>query len=193
MSPRNSFVVVVGLVAGLIFLVAPVAAKEGMEAQLDTPISLGTTPGTTIEVGWTVFAVNAAGRHPVGSSPIYIRLVPPGASEPIEAFGEESSGQPGHYRATIVVPAGGIARVEVGLRGASCGPDYCGQMDVIFPLTDDALVTGSSAIVTASGTGSDMAAGLVPIVLKGLTAGLLAGLGAIVIGRRSRRAERTTV
>ena len=136
----------------------------------DAPISPGRTPGTTIEVGWTV----VRRQRGAAAQPAAVRRVcdPPRPAGRRRArsrlSGEESSGQRRPLpRPTVVVPAGGIARVEVGLRGASCGPDQCGQMDIILPLTDDVLVTASSAIVTASGTELGHGSSLVPIVLMG--------------------------
>lgn len=123
----------------------PALAKDGQEVQLDTPISLQTPPGTTLDVGWSVFVEDTTGRHPFTSPGVFIRLVPPAGATPVEAAGLERPRGSGKYRATITVPAGGIAQVEVGIIGEACDATGCTRSDILFPLADDALVSGAPA------------------------------------------------
>jgi hypothetical protein len=181
----------------LLVLIAPVAAKEGAEAQLDSPISLDAEPGSTIEVAVSVFMEDPSGRYPVQGSPIFVRLVPPNGGEPTEDRATEIPAGSGHYVAAVVVPAGGIAEVVVGMPGESCDAAGCRRSDILFPLTDDPLVTGAIASAAplpaqpaparqpAPTTAGSTAAGpdLAPVVLAGV--GILAVLAiAGLIARR---------
>lgn len=65
------------LLLAIVALAGPAAAKEGAEAQLDTPIDLGAEPGTMIHVGWNVVRVDGEYRRPMTGLAIFIRLVPP--------------------------------------------------------------------------------------------------------------------
>lgn len=170
----------------------PVLAKEGAEAQLDAPLSLATPSGTTIEVGWSVFIVEPSGRHPVEGSPVFIRLVPPGGGEPAEVLGRERPAGSGHYVASIVVPAGGIAKVIVGLRGEMCDASGCTRSDILFPLNDDALVRGAPATVPSVRTDAAVTDGvasfgpsLALIVGIALVIALAAGVIATLVNRRA--------
>lgn len=49
---------------------------------------------------------------------VFVRLISP-TGEAVTEFGTEGRATPGHYVATMVSPAGGIAAVEVGMRGAA--------------------------------------------------------------------------
>src|SRR4051812_8392422 len=82
---------------------SPVAAKEGAIAKLDTAIHRDAEPGSTIQVGWSVFVVAADGEHPVYGSPVYVKLVGPDGSSTRESGTETPAGS-GHYVASIVVP-----------------------------------------------------------------------------------------
>jgi len=186
-------------------LAGVVGAKEGMEAQLHSPISLATPPGTTIDVTWDVHGIEGATQRPITGAPAFIRLVPSGGGKPSEAFGIEDTKEPGTYHATLVVPAGGIARVEVGMRGRSCDAASCGSEDIVFPLTDDALVTGTAVQgVTAASPDPQaprpavaapavaVGPGFVPVVGVGLAIALLAAVMTFV-GRRRIGRRRASV
>jgi len=173
--------VLLALVASLA-LALPALAKEGAEAMLDTPISRDAEPGSTIDAGWSVFSISGGQRDPIMGSPIYIRLVSVDGSTSTEAMGTETPPGSGHYSASIVVPAGGIGEVIVGLVGEACDADGCQRSDMIFPLTDDALVTGPAAIAPATST--PVGSQLVPIVALGVAFAVVGAVGATIIGRR---------
>ena len=138
---------VIGLVAAL-SLAVPVLAKEGAEARLDTALPRDAEPGSTIDVGWSVFMIEGDTTHPVYGSPVYIRLVGPDGTSTTEVMGKEAPAGSGHYTASIQVPAGGIGQVIVGMVGEACIDGAgCRRSDMIFPLTDDPLVTGAAPAV----------------------------------------------
>ncbi len=58
----------------LTLLVAPVAAKQWLEARFDAPIAMDTPGGTEILVGIMVTAPAEDGTNPVVGSPIYLKL-----------------------------------------------------------------------------------------------------------------------
>jgi hypothetical protein len=171
---------------------APALAKEGAEARLDTAIPRDAEPGSTLEVGWSVFFLADGVEQPIFGSPVYVRLVSPDGSASSDVAGVETPPGSGHYEASIVVPEGGIGEVIVAMVGEACHADgRCERADYVFPLTDDALISGTApaaGIDPAAATGSDGVAGvgsaLLPLVAIGIAIALAAGLAALVAGRR---------
>ena len=96
-------------------------AKGPATARFVTPLPAGAPPGATLQLEVEVSVVGEDGEPvPMKGSPVFIRLSgSTGAAS--EAAGDEV--RPGAYRARVVVPDGGIARVEVGLRGTATYPD----------------------------------------------------------------------
>lgn len=163
----------------------PALAKEGAEAKLDTAIHRDAEPGSTIDVGWSVFMVTPTGEEPVYGSPIYIKLVAPDGSS-TEAGGTEKPAGSGHYTASIIVPKGGIQDVVVAMVGTACTDGGgCQRADYVFPLTDDALVSGAPGPVAAgSSTSTPVGPALAPLVAIGAAFALIGGLGALIVTRR---------
>jgi hypothetical protein len=124
--------------------IAPVAAKTAYEARLDAPISRDAAPGATITVRWTVDQVVGFERVPIeGPGPVFLRLYPmTRGAAPTEAIGDEPLPDSGRFTASIEVPAGGVARVEIGLFGESCTAGVCTRYDELFPVVGDVLVSG---------------------------------------------------
>lgn len=141
--PRRAVIPTVVLLA-LLVVAAPVAAKTGYEARLDTPISRDARAGTILTVGFQVYQVAGVERLPLESpGPVFLRLYPmTRGATPTEALGVRQPATSAHFAADIEVPAGGIARVEVGLRNESCVGGVCTRSDMLFDLTDDVLVAG---------------------------------------------------
>ena len=172
LTPRSA-AVALGVAWLLMAVAGPVAAKEGFEARLDTPVSLDAEPGLSIEIGWRVGRTQDGQVTPMIGSPVFVRLVPPaGQGEAAIAFGTERPSGSGHYVATVVVPAGGIAAVEVGLRGESCASGgSCTTSDMLFPLTDDALVTYGGIGAAAPSAAMPPAGSAVPAPAAGTEPG----------------------
>jgi hypothetical protein len=142
-SPHGTLALLAA-VAGLLMIASPVAAKEGMQAELTTTIPRDATPGTTLQVEWDAFMPSETGeRNAIFGSPISIRFVPDGDAKPTEAAGRERPSGSGHYVATIEVPAGGIAEVEIGWFGEACVNGTCTKDDLQFLLVGRVLVDGT--------------------------------------------------
>jgi hypothetical protein len=186
MTRRSRILVAAAAIAALFSVSAlPVFAKEGAIAKLDTAIHRDAEPGSTIDVGWSVFMVTPSGEEPVYGSPIYIKLVAPDGSS-TEAGGTEKPAGSGHYTASIVVPKGGIQDVVVAMVGTACtNGGGCQRADYVFPLTDDVLVSGAPApVAAATSTSTPVGPALAPLVAIGAAFALIGGLGALIVTRR---------
>lgn len=171
----------------LLAMAGVAAAKEGAQAALDAPLPPDAEPGSTIEVTWKAWYPDGAAGSPVRGSPLFIRLTSIDGSETVEASGRESTGEPGHYVATVTIPQGGVSLVEIGLRGQSCVEGDCMQHDILFALEDaDRLPQlGATGSAGAAPAGSD-AGSSVGIALAIALAGLAFAVAATV--RPPRRA-----
>jgi hypothetical protein len=130
---------VLGLTAG------PALGKDGMwEARLDAPISRDAAAGTEITVGWTVSQVSGTDRLPFEpSGAVFLRLYPlTRGADTTEVVGTEEPAGSDHFIGTIVVPAGGVARIESGLINESCAGGTCTRWDMLFQLVGEVLVFG---------------------------------------------------
>jgi hypothetical protein len=176
------------LFALLALAVGPAMAKEGAEARLDTAISRDAEPGSTIDVGWSTFTIVDGREQPVYGSSVFIRLVSPDRQGVSEQAGVETPSGSGHYKASIEVPQGGIGEVIVGLVGEACPANgACYRSDLIFPLTDDPLVSGvppAASTTSASSTGPTVGRELLPLVAIGTAVAVAGGLTALFAGRR---------
>ena len=113
---------VIALVGIIALTAAPALAKEGAEAKLDTAIPRDAEPGSTIDVGWSVFSTFE--DVPTGSRSTVRRSTsgswhPTAKRRPRSPVPSKPSGS-GHYTASIEVPAGGIGEVVVGMVGEAC-------------------------------------------------------------------------
>lgn len=172
---------------GALLLGASVAlAKEGATVTLTDPIPRDAAPGSTLEVEFTVMVPGDGGPTPMIGSPVFVRLIAPDGST-TEGFGTEDRVRPGTYLAEVVVPAGGIASAEFGLRGSSYYPDgRTERSDMIFVVQGQLFTTGTAPAAapldpTASSPTTATADGR-PIVVLGVGGLLLVGL--IVASRR---------
>ena len=156
MSTRRHtrFAAILALTALVLTVASPVLAKEeDAQARLDAPVAGDTPGGTTLTIGYTAWVGDGAARSPLFGSPVFVRLISP-TGEAVTEFGTESRDTRGHYVATLVSPAGGIAAVEVGMRGQRCtdGGD-CRTVDEPFtrPL-ENAIINAATAAVPATAT-----------------------------------------
>lgn len=113
----------------------PAAGKEGVRATLLTSIPLDAPAGTRLEVAWKLTYRDHGRLRPFGASGVFVRLT--SAAGASSETGSTSGA--GAYRATVVVPKGGIGDVEIGLRGWTSGPDGTRESDALFPITNDPL------------------------------------------------------
>jgi hypothetical protein len=188
MSRRRTLSAAVALLGALALVASPALGKEGAEAKLDSAVPRDAEPGSTIDVGWSVFSVRGVERQPMYGSPIFIRLVSRDRTTSTEAMGAESPSGSGHYEATIEVPAGGIGEVVVGLVGEACDGNGCRRSDWIFPIIGPTMAFGVvPAAAPTAGTptaGTPIGTQLLPLVAIGAAFAVVGALGAVVFGRR---------
>jgi hypothetical protein len=175
----------VAIFALLALAASPALAKEGAEAKLDTAIPRDAEPGSMVDVGWSVFSTFDDGRlEPIHGSPVYIKLVAPDGKASTEVAGTEKPTGSGHYTASIEVPAGGIGEVIVGMVGEACtAGGVCERSDILFPLTNDPLVSGAAPAVAPVST-TPIGTLLLPLVAIGTAVAVAGALAALLLGRR---------
>ena len=206
MSRRTATLSLLLGITASVALALPSLAKEGAEAKLDTAIHRDAAPGSTIAVAWSLFQVVEDKESPFSSSGVYMRLKGVDGKSSTEVVGTESPIGSGHYKAIIQVPESGIGEVEVGLRGEMCtAADGCSRSDIIFPLTDDSMVTGHAPAAKAAAPiastqpvastpvaappvsttpTTSVSSQLAPLVGIGVAMAIAAGAAALIIGRR---------
>ena len=96
-----------------------------------TPVERDAAPGSRVSIGWTLTRVQDGKRRPFGGGYAFVRLVGLAASSP-RVLGTNPA--PGRYRATVTVPRGGIARVEIGIMGSRCDATGCRPAPKLFPI-----------------------------------------------------------
>ncbi len=116
----------------------PALAKGDMQARLDAPIARDTPAGSVLLVGMTVTVPDGTTPRPVEGTPVYLRLFGPGDAASTWDLGRETA--PGHYVVRLVVPDGGVARIEIGIHGTS---------DLPIGVVGDAVVPGGITPLTA--------------------------------------------
>ncbi len=112
-------------------------AKEGVVAEVLTPISRDAKPGTKINVVWTLTSVEGEESHPFGGSAVFIRLFGPAGSHTKRVYGTEV--QSGRFRATLRIPRGGARRVVIGLMGEACDAEGCRPSPILFRVVGSPL------------------------------------------------------
>jgi hypothetical protein len=167
--------ILVGLALALMTTTA-VLAKDNAVATIDSPLPPDADPRTEITVGWTVTVpVPDGSPAPFNAEAMFIRLIPDGG-EPIEAIGVQD--RPGHYAATVTMPAGGLRDVEFGLRGESCSNGTCERSDLVFATA----VAPLEVAIPASNASPPAPAIDLPVVLALLTGiAVVAGIGATML------------
>ncbi len=130
--------------AAVLVAVAPVAAKEGAQAQLTTTIPRDATPGSTLLIEWDAFMPSPVRRDPMLGTPIVIRLLPAGAGKAVEAHGFEEPSLSGHYAAKVRVPESGIGGVQIALFGEMCeAGKACVRDDIPLLLVGPVMTTSA--------------------------------------------------
>ena len=130
--------------AAVLAAAAPVAAKEGAQAQLTTTIPRDAKPGSTLLIEWDAFMPSPVRRDPILGSQIFVRLLPAGAGKAIETRGFEEPSLSGHYAAKVTVPASGIGGVQIGLFGEMCeAGKACVRNDIMLLLVGPVMTTSA--------------------------------------------------
>jgi hypothetical protein len=116
----------------------PAAGKDGVRATLTTSIPLDAREGTQLRVAWTLASVDEQGRrHPFGANGVFVRLLSASGAHAATGYAPSGTETNGEYKATVVVPKGGIGDVRIGLRGFTSGATGMHQSDVLFPIVND--------------------------------------------------------
>jgi len=198
---RYRSVLAVALASLIVAGATPVVLAKDGEARLDAPIPLETDPGSTVTVGWVAIASDGDNELPISGSPLFLRLISPSGTA-VEAGGIERPAGSGHYVATLVVPAGGIARYEIGLQGNACTDGKCVRSDLMLaisgvpsghPAPEPAVAAGGltgagrGASASTSGATAGPEASVPPLaVLLAVVATGIALIGGLTLSRRNR-------
>jgi len=132
---RRFALVVLAASATALFAALPAAGKGRVAATLLTKIPLDAPAGTRLEVAWRLTYFDHGSRRAFGAGGVFIRL----RSAAGRSMATEFANGDGVYRATLVVPKGGIEDVQIGLQGWTNGPAGTREADLLFPITNDPL------------------------------------------------------
>jgi hypothetical protein len=132
---RRFALVVLVTAATALVAALPAAGKGRVAATLLTKIPLDAPAGTRLEVAWRLTYFENGRRRAFGAGDVFIRL----RSAAGRSTADEFANGDGVYRATLVVPKGGIEDVQIGLQGWTNGPGGTRESDLLFPITNDPL------------------------------------------------------
>jgi hypothetical protein len=132
---RRFALVALGTVAAALVAALPAAGKEGVAATLLTKIPLDAPAGTRLHVAWRLTYLDHGRRRGFGAGGVFVRLESAAGASAETGF---ASGD-GDYRATVVVPKGGIGDVQIGLQGWTNDAAGTHESDALFPITNDPL------------------------------------------------------
>ena len=114
-------------------------AKEGVKATVLSPVSASANAGAEIQVTWLL--ADGESGEPFNACAVFVRLIGP-TGDSTEAFAEcgvEAS--KGKYKATPVVPNGGVKKIEIGVAGTVTNRDgQSRRSDWLMPLRNDPIV-----------------------------------------------------
>lgn len=119
------------VLAALAAFVPAAGAKEGLGAELLSPLATTAAPGTPVEVEWKLTVLDGSARVPFSAMGVFVRLLDAGGGASTTALARGSSHPDGLYSASVLVPAGGIGGIQIGLHGTT---------DVYAALTADPFV-----------------------------------------------------
>ncbi|MGH3012664.1 MAG: hypothetical protein ACRDMY_12625 [Gaiellaceae bacterium] len=112
----------------------PVAAKEGVEATLLTPVPLDAVPGQEIKVSWTLSFRDESGTGvPFNAEGVFVELLSAGDGGSTIGSTSDTAHPTGEYRAVVPVPDGGIGGIQIALMGWADGE----PAPLVFPITNN--------------------------------------------------------
>lgn len=124
-------------------LAAPAFGKGDVTATMVTPIPADAEPGSQVRVVWSL-RIEEEQSHPVNADGVYLRVVGADGSQQ-DAYSRPGAHEDGIYAATVRVPAGGVERAAVGIRGTA---SYAGgrtvRRDAFFPLANEPVAAATS-------------------------------------------------
>ena len=116
---------------------APAYAKGDVTATMVTPIPADAQPGSEARVVWSLRIDDQGQSHPVNADGVYLRLVGADGSRQ-DAYSRPGAHEDGIYAATVRIPAGGVERAVVGIRGNAQYEDGRSvRRDAFFPLENE--------------------------------------------------------
>jgi hypothetical protein len=133
--PRLCLVVLV-VVGGVGLVAAPGALAKGrVTARIEQPTRCDAAAGKKLTVAFSLTSAEADGTaRPFGASGVFVKLRrADGRSLKVRA----RSDRRGHYRARIVVPHGGLRRIDTGLEGETIRQGVTHDADVVFTTRGD--------------------------------------------------------
>ena len=119
-------IVVVAVCIAAAVAALPAGAKEGVRAVLEKPVNLATAPSERMRIEWRL--LDEQGR-PFGAAGIYLRVSRCGGSPRMVSARNRGRGR---YVASVHVPAGGIRKLLVGLKGWRITPTRKMRADRYF-------------------------------------------------------------
>jgi hypothetical protein len=127
---------VLAVLAALV-VVAQASAKEGVVAEVLTPISRDAVPGTKVNVVWTLTSIEAEDPRPFSADGVFIRVFGPAGSHTKRVYASQVAS--GRFRATVRIPRGGVRRVAIGLMGERCDAEGCRPSPILFRVVGSAI------------------------------------------------------
>jgi len=118
-------------------VVTQASAKEGIVAQVVTPISRDAAGGTKVNVVWTLTSVEEEDPRPFSADGVFIRLFGPAGSHTKRVYATQIAS--GRFRATLRIPRGGVRRVAIGLMGERCDAEGCRPSPILVRVAEGAL------------------------------------------------------
>jgi hypothetical protein len=168
---------------------APVAAKEGVEATLLTPIPVDAAPGDEVTLAWTLSFVDDGGkRQPFNAEVVFVELFSAGGGDSSIGRASDSAHPTGEYEAVVPVPGGGIGGIQIALMGWADGE----PSPLVFPITNNPFQAVVQEKPTVGATQPTPAAPEPSSTVSGVWIGalalaLVAALAAIIVLLRRGR------
>jgi hypothetical protein len=124
---------------GLLMVLALVAvgsagAKDSVEATILSAIPKHATPRSRLHVEWRLAELDS-GRA-FGAGGVFIRLI---GAHGVTSTADAAESQPGRFAANVVVPAGGIHQIRIGLHGFASTPQGTKHADAFFRIVNNPL------------------------------------------------------
>jgi len=141
MKAHRASALVVCVVALLSASALTANAKDGFVATLTSAFPAHAKPGTKLRISWTVNRPGPDAAIAFDATDVFLRLRGPARGDVREAFATFKPHPDGAYSATVKVPRGGIARVEIGVAGTrTYSNGRSERADLLFPITNPPAV-----------------------------------------------------
>jgi len=109
---RSASVCLIVLLCSLLLSAFPVAAKDGVHANVHSSIPAHARAGSQLNITWTLS--NEEDGEPFNACRVFIRLIGP-SGDSTEAFAP--CGADGRYSALAEIPKGGVSAIQIGVAG----------------------------------------------------------------------------